>query len=145
MRIVIAAQGRIKSRELRTLLEDYAQRVKKYAKYEECEFEDSERAGQAMAKLVHDRARLITLEVHGKATSSEGLAKLVERAETDAIQDLIFAIGGAYGLPKEIKARTHYELSLSQMILPHRLARLFVLEQVYRAFTISRGEPYSHA
>ena len=60
------------------------------------------------------------------------------------MQHLVFLIGGSYGLPEATSRAAHLQLSLSNMTLPHRLARVLLVEQIYRAFTILRGEPYSH-
>ena len=78
------------------------------------------------------------------ALSSDELARYVGQCEDGAVQHLAFLIGGSYGLPKAVSARADLQLSLGRMTLPHRLARLVLFEQVYRAFTILRGEPYSH-
>jgi len=76
--------------------------------------------------------------------SSEELARFVGGCEDGAVQHLVFLIGGSYGLPQATSDAAHLKLSLSRMILPHRLARVFLVEQIYRAFSILRGEPYSH-
>ena len=69
---------------------------------------------------------------------------MVGRAENESVQSVVFLIGGAYGLPQELSKKADLRLSLSAMTLPHRLARLFLAEQIYRAFSILRGEPYDH-
>ena len=74
---------------------------------------------------------------------SHGLAKLVADLERDP-GSAAFLIGGSYGLPPEVGKRADIQLSLSPLTLPHRLARLVLAEQLYRAFTILRNEPYSH-
>ena len=66
------------------------------------------------------------------------------RAENDSVQTVVFLIGGAYGLPQELSKKADLRLSMSAMTLPHRLARLFLAEQIYRGFSILRGEPYDH-
>lgn len=80
----------------------------------------------------------------GRSLSSEGLASYLDRSALDGSSTISFLIGGADGLPREVSARADLQLSLSAMTLPHRLARIVLLEQIYRAFTILRGEPYSH-
>jgi 23S rRNA (pseudouridine1915-N3)-methyltransferase len=87
---------------------------------------------------------VIALEVSGRALSSHDLAQLVGRAEDGSVLHLVFLIGGAYGLPPRTSQAADQQISLSQLTLPHRLARLVLVEQLYRAFTILRGEPYSH-
>ena len=130
--------------EVGTLIDDYTGRVARYAKFREVEVADDGEVAAAITRAVPKRARVVALEVEGERMSSEKLAVLVERARGAAVPALVFLIGGAYGLPKEISAAAHTRLSLSDLTLPHRLARLVLVEQIYRAFTIQRGEPYSH-
>ena len=97
-----------------------------------------------MRSAIPERARTIALEVEGQRATSDGLAKMVGQCESGAIPAIAFLIGGAYGLPVAVSAGASLRLSLSDMIFPHRLARLVLVEQIYRAFTILRNEPYSH-
>jgi len=138
--------GKAKDRDLRSLLSDYYGRIGRYAKLEEIEIKD-DKAGDAADRLsrsIPERARVVALEVDGRSLSSRDLATWLGRAENESVQSVVFLIGGAYGLPSEISARADLRLSLSAMTLPHRLARLFLAEQIYRAFSILRGEPYDH-
>jgi 23S rRNA (pseudouridine1915-N3)-methyltransferase len=146
VRVRIIAVGKAKDRDLRSLLSDYYGRIGRYAKLEEVELKDGKEAevSDRLARSIPDRSRVVALEVDGRAMSSKALAKWIDRAENDSVQTVVFLIGGAYGLPNEISARADLRLSLSAMTLPHRLARLVLAEQLYRAFTISRGEPYDH-
>ena len=138
--------GKAKDRDLRSLLEDYYSRIGRYAKLEEIELRDGNEADVSgrLDRSIPDRSRVVALEVDGQAMSSRELANWLGRAENDSIQTVAFMIGGAYGLPKEISNRADLRLSLSAMTLPHRRARLVLAEQLYRAFSISRGEPYDH-
>ncbi len=95
-------------------------------------------------KAIPGRSRVVALEVDGRTFSSEKLAQYVGRCENDSVQSLVLLIGGSYGLPPKLSAEADLRLSLSAMTHPHRLARLFLVEQVYRAFTILRNEPYNH-
>jgi len=138
--------GKAKDRDLRSLLSDYYGRIGRYAKLEEIEIKD-DKAGDAADRLsrsIPERSRVVALEVDGRSLSSRDLATWLGRAENESVQSVVFLIGGAYGLPSEISARADLRLSLSAMTLPHRLARLFLAEQIYRAFSILRGEPYDH-
>lgn len=146
MRIVVAAVGKVKERGLRDAIDDYAKRIGRYARYEEAELRDGngEEVAARFAKAIPDRFRVVALEVDGVAWSSERLARFVAECENEGVSGVAFLIGGAYGLPPETSKRADVRLSLSAMTLPHRLARLFLVEQVYRAYTILRGEPYSH-
>jgi 23S rRNA (pseudouridine1915-N3)-methyltransferase len=146
VKIAIIAVGKIKQQGLRADLDDYLGRIRRYAGCTELELKDGE-DGDVSArfeKAIPPRAQRIALEVHGKALSSPGLADFVAHAERTAVPCLAFLIGGAYGLPATISKSAHLALSLSAMTLPHRLARVVLAEQLYRAFTILRNEPYSH-
>lgn len=146
MHVRIIAVGKAKDRDLRSLLADYYARIGRYAKFEEIEIKDAkpDEVAERLARSIPERSRVIALEVDGRSLSSRDLATWLGRAENESVQSVVFLIGGAYGLPSEISAKADLRLSLSAMTLPHRLARLFLAEQVYRAFSILRGEPYDH-
>ncbi|MGB8330676.1 MAG: 23S rRNA (pseudouridine(1915)-N(3))-methyltransferase RlmH [Polyangiales bacterium] len=146
MRVRIVAVGKAKDRDLRALLSDYYARIGRYAKLEEIEIKDAspEEVAERLARSIPERSRVVALEVDGRALSSGDLANWLGRAENESVQSVVFLIGGAYGLPAELSDKADLRLSLSAMTLPHRLARLFLAEQVYRAFSILRGEPYDH-
>ena len=146
MEVRFVAVGKIKERGLRELLDDYYGRVKRYGRFTEVELADGDAAEvrARFEKAIPERARVVALEVLGKRMTSDGLARVVESARRDAVPTLDFLVGGAYGLPPEVSKAAHIQLSLSDMTLPHRLARLMLAEQVYRAFTILNNEPYSH-
>lgn len=146
MRVRIIAVGKAKDRDLRSLLGDYYARIGRYAKLEEIEVKDGkvDEVAERLTRSIPDRSRVVALEVDGRSLSSQGLASWLERAENESVQSVVFLIGGAYGLPPEISKKADLRLSLSAMTLPHRLARLFLAEQIYRGFSISRGEPYDH-
>ncbi len=146
MRVRIIAVGKAKDRDLRSLLGDYYARIGRYAKLEEVEIKDGKEAevSDRLARSIPDRSRVVALEVDGRALSSHELAKWIGRAENESVQTLVFLIGGAYGLPEEVSKKADLKLSLSAMTFPHRLARLVLAEQVYRAFSILRNEPYDH-
>ncbi|MCA9600372.1 MAG: 23S rRNA (pseudouridine(1915)-N(3))-methyltransferase RlmH [Myxococcales bacterium] len=146
MRVLVIAVGKIKERGIREAVDDYAKRIARYARFEEIELKDGDAADvlARFRKAVPERTTVVALEVEGKSWSSHDLSKFVERVEGSGANGVAFLIGGSYGLPPELSKAADVQLSLSNMTLPHRLARLLLLEQVYRAFTISRGEPYSH-
>ena len=146
MRVRIIAVGKAKDRDLRSLLGDYYARIGRYAKLEEIELKDGKEAevSDRLSRSIPDRSRVVALEVDGKALSSQGLAKWIERAENDSVQTVVFLIGGAYGLPQELSKKADLRLSLSAMTSPHRLASLILAEQLQRASSITRNEPYDH-
>ncbi len=147
MRIRLIAVGKVKERGLRDAVDDYLGRLKRYAKVKEVELKDGspDEVSKRFRKAIPDeRARVVALEVDGKSWSSQRLARFVGETQNRGVQTLCFLIGGADGLPPAISKEADVQLSLSAMTLPHRLARLFLAEQVYRAFTILGNEPYDH-
>lgn len=104
---------------------------------------DEVRAAEAERILARlpDRARTVALTRKGKGMTSRGLARWLQMQAVDA-RDVAFAVGGAHGLGAAVLERAHRRLSFSPMTLPHELARLVLAEQLYRAGTIVRGEPY---
>jgi 23S rRNA (pseudouridine1915-N3)-methyltransferase len=146
VRVRIIAVGKAKDRDLRSLLGDYYARIGRYAKLEEIEIKDgkADEVADRLARSIPDRSRVVALEVDGRALGSGEFAKWLGRAENDSVQTVVFLIGGAYGLPQELSKKADLRLSMSAMTLPHRLARLFLAEQIYRGFSILRGEPYDH-
>jgi len=146
MRIAVIAVGKLKDRAVRELVDDYAKRISRYARYEEIEIKDGDppEVAARIAKAIPERARVVALEVEGERWASERLARFIGTCADESVSAIAFLIGGAYGLPPETSRAAATRLSLSAMTLPHRLARLVLVEQVYRAFTILRKEPYSH-
>lgn len=147
MKLIIAAVGRVKEQGLRELLDDYYARTRRYAELSEVELRDDrdEKVALAFEQVLAKagpRAELVAMEVDGERLSSEGFSRKVDDAWQRAVVP-VFAIGGAEGLPRSLVARARWRLSLGPMTLPHRIARLVLAEQVYRAFTILKGEPYN--
>jgi 23S rRNA (pseudouridine1915-N3)-methyltransferase len=100
-------------------------------------------AGTILAQLTKNDY-LIALDERGRQMSSEGLAQFIQDRANDSNKNLIFLIGGAYGLDEAILTRADNRWSLSQLTLPHQLVRLLLAEQLYRACTILRNEKYHH-
>ncbi len=133
-------------------VDEYAKRLGHTAKVQLVELRESpasgakakDEEGAALLEKLGPRDVLVALDERGKALSSVELAKWLGRQQ-DAGRDVAFVIGGDEGLSDEVRGRAALVLSLSAMTLPHRLARLVLVEQVYRAFSILRGEPYHKA
>jgi 23S rRNA (pseudouridine1915-N3)-methyltransferase len=87
---------------------------------------------------------LVALDERGKQFTSEGLASLIQTRTNESTKNLVFLIGGAFGLDKQILSRANFTWSLSQLTFPHQLVRLILTEQIYRACTILRNEKYHH-
>lgn len=87
---------------------------------------------------------LIALDENGKQWNSIELAEFIQQKANESVKNIIFLIGGAYGLHKSILQRSHFKWSLSKLVFPHQLVRLILAEQIYRACTIIRNEKYHH-
>ncbi len=88
---------------------------------------------------------LVALDERGKQLSSEGLAEFIMKRSNESIKNLVFLIGGAYGIDEAVMKRANYKWSLSQLVFPHQMVRLILAEQVYRACSINRKEKYHHS
>jgi 23S rRNA (pseudouridine1915-N3)-methyltransferase len=114
--------------------------VSRAARYAPCEMREI-RPDRTDPWAKHPTARRIMLDPAGKAMDTAAFVALVSQAEMDG-RDLVFAVGGADGLPADWRARGDALLSLSRMTFPHELARVMLAEQIYRAFATLRGHPY---
>jgi 23S rRNA (pseudouridine1915-N3)-methyltransferase len=139
VKLTLLTVGRLKDAPLRALCEDYRGRIARYVDVREQEVKDD----RALVRALPKEALLVTLEVHGAAVTSSQLSERLLRWGSTGNGHVCFVIGGAEGIPAEVRKATRFELSLSSLTLPHRLARLILLEQLYRALTIWRGEPYA--
>ncbi len=146
MKVKVLAVGKIKEPALRELIDDYIKRIRRYTKFEEISLRDAgpKELLEDVTKHVPAKAHLIALEVQGQAWSTPTLASMFESCQNQGVNELVFLIGGAYGLPKEISQRAARQFSMSALTLPHRLVRLLLVEQIYRAYSILANEPYSH-
>jgi 23S rRNA (pseudouridine1915-N3)-methyltransferase len=148
--ITVAAVGKLRP-YYRQAADDYARRLKRYANIREQEVREASKAPNAVAQRAEEAARLetkiaeggtlVALGREGSGWSSRELARQLERWVLTA-RPLTFAIGGSQGLDAGLLSRAHARWSLGPLTLPHELARVVVFEQLYRAFTILRGEPY---
>jgi 23S rRNA (pseudouridine1915-N3)-methyltransferase len=132
---------------------EYVKRLQRYADFDLVEVRDAvgkglpdsaalAEEGKAIAQTLETGNYLVVLDREGKSLSSEQLAQFLRRQADAGIRKMDFVIGGPVGLDAQIIAKANLRLSLSAMTLPHELARVVLLEQLYRAFTILRGEPY---
>lgn len=139
LKLVVLAAGKIKEKEARVLADDYLKRIRRYVKCDEIEV----KSAKDLAGAVPSGALLVALEVDGDAVTSTELSKRVERWSSTGKGIVAFVIGGAEGIPQELSRSANARLSLSKLTLPHRLARVLLLEQLYRSLSILRGEPYA--
>jgi 23S rRNA (pseudouridine1915-N3)-methyltransferase len=117
--------------------------VKNAASLSHADLKNSEAEG--ILNLLDKRDMLILLDERGKQITSEELADLIQLNAGNGARNLIFLVGGAFGVDEKIIKRANYVWSLSKLVFPHQLVRLILAEQVYRACTISRNEKYHHS
>jgi 23S rRNA (pseudouridine1915-N3)-methyltransferase len=151
MRLRVVAVGRDRSGLYAPAIEEYAKRLGRYVKFELVEVPEARKhAGTAQAKeeeaeallaKLAPRERVVALDERGAEWTSVAFAERVRRW-TEGGRDVALVIGGSDGLSRAVLDRAEEKLALSQMTLAHRLARLVLVEQLYRAMTILRGEPY---
>jgi 23S rRNA (pseudouridine1915-N3)-methyltransferase len=100
--------------------------------------------GTIISGLLQKDDYLVLLEETGKMMGSEDLANFIQQRANESIKNIVFLIGGAYGVSTDVKQRANYTWSLSKLVFPHQLVRLILAEQVYRACSINRNEKYHH-
>jgi 23S rRNA (pseudouridine1915-N3)-methyltransferase len=157
MQIRVIAVGKIKEKFLREGIAEYEKRLHPYVKLQVVEISEEkrpastspatelaakEKEGERILATIPEGSYVIALDVKGQSWSSEKLAASMSERELSGQNQLVFVIGGDIGLSPAVLARSNLRLSLSRMTLTHPMARLLLLEQVYRTFRILRGEPY---
>lgn len=157
MNIQMITVGKLKEKYLVEGIAEYTKRLGPYAKISIVEVPDEktpetlsaaeeaqvkQREGERILAKVNEGAFVIALAIDGKPLSSEDLARQLQDLATYGRSSVAFIIGGSLGLAPEVLARADLKLSFGRMTLPHQLMRLVLVEQVYRAFRIMRGEPY---
>jgi 23S rRNA (pseudouridine1915-N3)-methyltransferase len=109
------------------------------------EAELKKKEGESISSIVQKDDYLVLLDERGKQFSSEELAAFLQQRANESTRNIIFLIGGAYGVSDEVKKRANHTWALSKLIFPHQLVRLILAEQVYRACSINRNEKYHHS
>lgn len=144
LKITVIAVGKLKERFWRDACAEYSKRLGGYCNLTVREIPDSNREQESTLVLeaLPENATIVVLDIQGKETSSEALASLIERYTVEGISHLVFVIGGSDGLTNAVKERAAFRMSFGPITLPHNLARVVLLEQVYRAFKIIKREPY---
>ena len=154
MKIKIIALGKIKEKFLKDGIDEFLKRLSPYASIEITELEPIEIKDENLtAKVLEEEgvnilsnikqdSYVVTLEIQGKQLSSEELASKIEEINVSGVNDLVFVIGSSCGLSPKVSARADFRLSLSKMTFLHQFTRLLLIEQIYRAFKILRGETY---
>lgn len=157
MSIKILCVGKIKEVYLKDGIFEYIKRIQPYSKIEIIEVQDCSLSvnpndseiekvkiveGQKLLKLIKDNDFVINLDLNKKELESPEFAKYLDEKFTSGKSNIVFVIGGSYGLSNEIRRRANDAISLSKMTFLHQMTRLILLEQIYRAFKILNNETY---
>jgi 23S rRNA (pseudouridine1915-N3)-methyltransferase len=151
MRLRIIWTGKTKDARLKSLCEDYLQRLAHFVRCEITEVRESkgssgsegiEKDSKRISDALHDGTVVVLLDPGGKNWSSEELAVQVQRWSNEGVREISFVIGGPQGVSKDLATKAQQRWSLSRLTLTHEMARVVVLEQLYRAYTIIHGLPY---
>lgn len=156
MKIKLLAIGKTDDKNLQVLIATYEKRLKHYIKFES-EFipdikkvknlsqkEQKEKEGDLILKKAFPTDQIILLDEKGKEFSSMEFSKFLQKKMNSGIKQIVLVIGGPYGFSDKVYQKASGKISLSKMTFSHQMIRLFVVEQIYRAFTILKNEPYHH-
>ena len=156
MKIKLLVIGKTDSKELQSLIEVYQDRLRHYTKFELqvlpdlkktkhlSEVQQKEKEGELILKEIQPADELVLLDENGKTFHSVGFAEFLQKKMNSGVKQLVFAVGGPYGFSEAVYQKANGRISLSKMTFSHQMVRLFVVEQIYRGFTILNNEPYHH-
>ncbi len=156
MKIVLLTVGKTSTKYIADATDEFVRRVNRYAPMEVVTVPDlkstrgltedvqKQREGAAILASLQGGDHVCLLDERGKELTSREFAGMIDRRMSQGLKRLVFVIGGPYGFSQEVYDRADSKLSLSRMTFTHEMVRLFFTEQVYRAMTIMRGEPYHH-
>lgn len=154
LRITLISVGRIAEASMRDVCAGYGKKIERYAEFHSRVVREErisahgkrdyiiQQEGRRIREQIPSSAWVITLDERGALLTSAGFARRLQEWNQNGRKELTFIIGGPYGLERRLKEEADFCLSLSNMTLAHGLAQVLLLEQIYRAFTILRGEPY---
>ena len=145
--IKIICIGKIKEQYFKDSIKEYEKRLSKYTKLEIIELPDYNydkektifEEGKNILSKINEKDFVVTMEINGKKVDSMKLSKFIE---DNLSKQIVFVIGGSYGLSDEVLSRSNYSLSFSDLTFPHQLFRVLLLEQIYRSFKIINNESY---
>lgn len=156
MNIKLITIGKTDNKNLQTLIEDYTKRLSFYIKFDLdiipdiknvknlSETQQKEKEGELILSKITATDNLILLDENGKTFSSVGFSEFLQKKMNAGTKTLVFVIGGPYGFSETVYQKAIGKVSLSEMTFSHQMVRLFVIEQLYRGFTILKNEPYHH-
>jgi len=139
VKIVVLAVGKMRDKHMAAVCDDYLLRARRHLPVEVVEVDDD----AALARRIPAGAEVVALEPDGQAWTTAAFTKYLEKRMLHGTRTLVFLIGGADGLPRALVAGAAARVSLTPLTLPHRLARVILCEQIYRALSLLRDEPYS--
>ena len=157
MRITIVCVGKLKEKYWKDAIAEYSKRLSRYHKLDIIELADEKtpetmskaqeqevkkKEGERILKSIKEDAFVAVLAIEGKSLNSEQLADFMEKKAVSGVSHMVFVIGGSLGLSKDVMQCADDALSFSKMTFPHQMMRVILLEQIYRAERINRGEPY---
>jgi len=154
MNIKIIALGKIKEKFLKEGVDEFLKRLTPYSSVEISELSPIEikdenlvekvldEEGEKILALIKPSSFVVTMEIGGKMFSSEEFSAKIEELINEGVSELVFVIGSSCGLSKKVSARADLKMSMSKMTFLHQFARLILVEQIYRAFKIMKGEKY---
>lgn len=154
LHITVIAVGKLKEKFWSQACDEYLKRLRPYASVEVRELADIdpakaggeakavEQESQAILAVIPEGATAFLLDIGGKLVSSESLAEALEECSLNGESNLCFIIGGSCGVSEDVRKTVQHRISLGRITLPHNLARVVLLEQIYRAFKIIKREPY---
>ena len=146
MNILIISPGKPKNYLGEDVVLEYTSRIAHYSSIE-WKFiapSDMNEEGEKIMKVIPNDAYVIVLDERGKSLDSIGFSDFMGKRLNESVKNLVFIIGGAYGIDNRVKERAQFSLSLSELVFPHELVRSILAEQIYRGFTILKGEKYHH-
>ena len=156
MTIKLLAIGKTDNTQLKSLIDDYTKRLGHYIKFDLeiipdlkktkhlSEAQQKQKEGELILSKLNTSDVLTLLDENGKQLDSVGFANHLQKHMNSGIKQLVFVIGGPYGFSEAVYKKAQGKLSLSKMTFSHQMIRLFVIEQLYRGFTILKNEPYHH-
>jgi 23S rRNA (pseudouridine1915-N3)-methyltransferase len=156
MNIRLLTIGKTDNKALQSLIEDYTKRLSFYIKFDLeiipdiknvknlSEAQQKEKEGELILSKIAPTDHLILLDENGKTFSSVGFSNFLQKKMNAGNKTVVFVIGGPYGFSETVYQKAQDKVSLSEMTFSHQMVRLFVIEQIYRGFTILRNEPYHH-
>lgn len=157
MKITLISVGKIKEKYLKDAINEYSKRLTKYCKLKFIEINDEkapdnlsekdeliikDKEGNKILEKIKDQQYVVALDLKGKQRTSEEFSKEMENLSIYGNSDIVFVIGGSLGLSDGVIKRSNDQISFSKMTFPHQLMKVILIEQIYRAYRIIKGEPY---